>query len=572
MNFQSLPTDANSILAMTWPDYAPYFADLESRALDASTVDTWLDDWSTLASCVDEQFTRLQVVTSQHTADEDLQKQFDAFLDNVQPPTKAADQKVKEKLLASGLHPKGFENAQRMMQTEADIFRESNLPLLAEAQKLANEYDKIVGATTVMWEGEEKTASQMGAISSYTTDRAVRERAWKVTWERIYQNRDAVNELWGKSMALRLQIAQNAGFSDYRSYIWKQKLRFDYTPEDCKSFHAAIEQAVVPAAQRVMGRRQKRLGLESTRPWDRAVDQFGRPALRPAETVAELNEKSLNVFEHVDPLFRKYYQSMMDKDLLDLDNRKNKAGGAYSLGYNVASLPMIFMSHTNSLIDVGTIIHEGGHAFHTFECAHLRFHQKAEQYVPAEFAEVASMGMELLASPYINKESGGYFTEEESARATIDNLEGIITFWPYMALVDAFQHWIYENHAEASDGQRCEEKWGELWDRFMIGIDYSGFEKYKNIYWHRQGHIHTSPFYYVEYGLAQLGAVQVFGNALKNQKQAVADYRKALALGSTVPLPELFKTAGAKFAFDTQTLKEAVDLLEAQIEKLQTKL
>jgi oligoendopeptidase F len=180
--------------------------------------------------------------------------------------------------------------------------------------------------------------------------------------------------------------------------------------------------------------------------------------------------------------------------------------------------------------------------------------------------------MELLASPYINKESGGYFTEEESARATIDNLEGIISFWPYMALVDAFQHWIYENHAEASDGQRCEEKWGELWDRFMIGIDYSGFEKYKKIYWHRQGHIHTSPFYYVEYGLAQLGAVQVFGNALKNQKKAVADYRKALALGSTVPLPELFKTAGAKFAFDTQTLKEAVDLLEAEIEEQEARL
>ena len=572
MNFKSLPTDPKSILAMTWPDYAPYFADLESRALDSSTVDAWLDDWSALAACVDEQFTRLQVVTSQHTADEDLQKQFDAFLDNVQPPTKAADQKIKEKLLASGLHPKGFENAQRMMQTEADIFCESNLPLLAEAQKLANEYDKIVGATTVMWEGEEKTASQMGAIFSYTTDRNVRERAWKAAWDRHYQNRDVVNELWGKSMALRLQIAQNAGFSDYRSYMWKQKLRFDYTPEDCKSFHAAIEQAVVPAAQRVMERRRKRLGLESTRPWDRGVDQFGRPALRPAETVAELNEKSLNVFEKVDPLFRKYYQSMIDHDLLDLDSRKNKAGGGYNVGYNVANMPMIFMSHTNSLIDVGTIIHEGGHAFHAFECAHLRFHQKAEQYVPAEFAEVASMGMELLASPYINKESGGYFTEEESARARIDNLEGIISFWPYMALVDAFQHWIYENHAEASDGQRCEEKWGELWDRFMIGIDYSGFEKYKNIYWHRQGHIHTSPFYYVEYGLAQLGAVQVFGNALKDQKKAVADYRKALALGSTVPLPELFKTAGAKFAFDTQTLKEAVDLLEAEIETLQTKL
>jgi oligoendopeptidase F len=221
---------------------------------------------------------------------------------------------------------------------------------------------------------------------------------------------------------------------------------------------------------------------------------------------------------------------------------------------------------------VATILHEGGHAFHSFESAHLRLHQKAELYVPAEFAEVASMGMELLASPYISKQHGGYYTEEETARARIEHMEGIITFWPYMALVDAFQHWIYENPLEASDGKRCETKWGELWSRFLPDIDYSGLEKYRNIYWHRQGHIHTTPFYYVEYGLAQLGAVQVFGNALKDQRKAVADYRRALALGSTVSLPQLFEAAGAKFAFDAQTLQEAVDLLENEIAHWETKL
>jgi oligoendopeptidase F len=263
---------------------------------------------------------------------------------------------------------------------------------------------------------------------------------------------------------------------------------------------------------------------------------------------------------------------MMDNDLLDLDNRKNKASGAYSVCYNVSRLPFIFMSHTNTALDVATILHEGGHAFHAFECAHLRYHQKAESYVPAEFAEVASMGMELLASPYLTKEYGGFYTEEENARARIGDLESIIVFLPYMALVDAFQHWIYENPTEASDGVNCEEKWGELWDRFMKGIDYSGFEKYKKIYWHRQGHIHTSPFYYVEYGLAQLGAVQVFGNARRDQKKAVADYRKALALGSTVSLPELFAVAGARFAFGADTLKKAVDLMEEVIEELETKL
>ena len=572
MNFNTLPTKTETILAMSWQDYAPYFEDLESRALDANTIDQWLDDWSALASCVDEQFTRLQVATSQHTADEELQKQFDLFLDEVQPPVKAADQKVKEKLLASGLHPKGFEIPLKMMRAEIEIFCAANLPLLAEEQKLANEYDKIMGATTVLWEGEEKTFWEMYTMYSYETERTVRERAWSMLSERMYQNREAINTLWGKLMRTRLKIAENAGFPDYRAYMWKQKRRFDYTPEDCKSLHTAIEDVVVPAAVRVHERRRQRLGIEAIRPWDRDVDQFGRPALRPAKTVAELNSKALHVFEKVDPKFREYYQTMMDHDLLDLENRKNKASGAYSLCYNVAKLPFIFMSHTNTKLDLETILHEGGHAFHSFECAPLRYHQKAEAYVPAEFAEVASMGMELLASPYLTQEHGGFYTDEENARARISHLESFIAFLPYMALVDAFQHWIYENPAEASDAINCEVKWGELWDRFMQGIDCSGFEKYKNVYWHRQGHILTSPFYYIEYGLAELGAVQVFGNARKDQKKAVADYRKALRLGSTVPLPELFAAAGAKFAFDASTLKKAVDLMEEVIKEMEGSL
>jgi oligoendopeptidase F len=572
MNFNSLATEAKTILAMTWQDYAPFYKDLESRVLDESTIDSWLDDWSTLASCVDEQFTRLQVTTTRYTADEDLKKQFDTFLDEVQPATKAADQKIKEKLLESGLHPKGFEVALKMMQAEAEIFRSENLPLLAEEQKLANEYDRIMGATTVMWEGEEKTFWEMYTMYSFESERVVRERAWKMLAERVYQNRDAINALWGKFMATRLKIAENAGFPDYRAYMWKQRFRLAYTPEDCKSFHAAIEEVVVPAAQRAYERRRQRLGIEATRPWDRDADQFGRLTLRPAKTVRELNSKTLQVFEDVDPKFRDYYQTMMDHDLLDLDSRKNKASGAYSVCYNVARLPFIFMSHTNTKIDVDTILHEGGHAFHSFECAHLRFHQKAEAYVPAEFAEVASMSMELLASPYLTQEHGGFYSEEENARARISHLESIIAFLPYMALVDTFQHWIYENPSKASDGTRCEEEWGKLWDRFMKGIDYTGFEKYKKIYWHQQGHIHTTPFYYIEYGLAQLGAVQVFGNARRNQEKAVADYRKALALGSTVSLPELFAAAGAKFAFDAATLKDAVDLLEGVIQEMEAKL
>jgi oligoendopeptidase F len=230
------------------------------------------------------------------------------------------------------------------------------------------------------------------------------------------------------------------------------------------------------------------------------------------------------------------------------------------------------MNNTNTPGDVQTILHEGGHAFHEFERAHVHFYQRGEIYLPAEFAEVASMGMELIASPYTTKEYGGFYTESEAARTTIEQLEGIITFLPYMAIVDAFQHWVYENPEQGSRASACEEKWAELWDRFRVGIDYSGLQDHKRTYWHRQAHPFDSPFYYVEYGLAQLGAVQVWANARRDQKKAVADYRRALALGATVSLPELFATAGARFAFDERTLQDAVDLLEAVVQELEAKL
>jgi len=300
------------------------------------------------------------------------------------------------------------------------------------------------------------------------------------------------------------------------------------------------------------------------------ADASGGEPLRPYETLDEFKSKARDIFTKVDPQFGEYFQTMMDSDLLDLDDRKNKAPGAYNLIYGVTGKPFIFMSNTGMQYDVDTILHEGGHAFHAFEAVAVPyFHERAEAYVPAEFAEVASMAMELLASPYISKEHGGYYTEKDAARARLDHLEGIVTFWPYMALVDAFQHWVYENPEQGSDPMQCEEKWAELWNRFMPGIDYSGYEDAKRTYWHRQSHIHTAPFYYIEYGLAQLGAVQIWANALKDQKKAVEDYRKALALGSTVSLPELFRAAGAKFAFDAETLQTYMDIIESELNKLE---
>jgi len=493
MNFGLLPTNAKSILALTWPDYEPYYQELEARALSRENIAAWLDDWSTLAATADEHYWRLFIGTTVNTADKEVEERFNRYIEEIQPEVKTAEQKLKAKLLASGLSPKGFETGLRRVQAEAEIFTEENLPLLAEEQKLVTEYNKITGSLTVQWEGEERTITQMFPLL-YETDRSIRERAWIATQSRVIKERQNINDLWERFMPVRSKIAENADLPDYRAYAWKQKFRFDYSPEDCKSFHAAIEEVVVPAATRAYEKRRQRLGVDTLRPWDVNVDPLGDIPIKPYESIDEFKSKSHAIFEQVDPKFGEYFQIMMDEGLLDLESRKNKAPGGYSLGLHVAHRPFVFINNTNTPWDVQTMLHEGGHAFHEFERAHVNFYQRGEIYLPAEFGEVASMSMELLASPYKTKEFGGFYTDSEAARAMIELLEGFITFWPYMALVDAFQHWIYENPAEGSIASKCEERWAELWDRFMPGIDYSGLEDARKTYWHRQGHIFGAPF------------------------------------------------------------------------------
>jgi oligoendopeptidase F len=571
MNFDLLPTDAESILAFKWNDYEPYYQELAARALNRENIADWLADWSRLAATIDEHYWRLFIATTVNTADKESEDRFNHYIEEIQPAAKTAEQNIKTKLLASGLSPKTFETGLRRIQAEAEIFTEENLPLLAKEQKLVTEYNKIIGSLTVLWDGEERTLMQMFSLL-YETDRSIRQRAWEASQSQLIKERHNINDLWERFMHVRLKIARNAGMPDYRAYAWKQKFRFDYSPEDCKSFHAALEAVVVPAAKRIYEKRRQRLGVDTLRPWDLNVDPLAADPIKPYETIDEFKSRAHAIFEQVDPKFGEYFQIMMAEGLLDLESRKNKAPGGYSLGLHVAHRPFVFINNTNTPWDVQTMLHEGGHAFHEFERAHVHFYQRGEIYLPAEFAEVASMSMELLASPYKTRDGGGFYTDSEAARAMIELLEGFITFWPYMALVDAFQHWIYEHPTDGSDASKCESRWGELWDRFMIGLDYAGLDEAKKTFWHRQGHIFESPFYYVEYGIALLGAVQVWANARKDQKKAVSDYRKALALGATVPLPQLFAAAGARFAFDTQILKEAVDLMEEVIAEMEAKV
>jgi oligoendopeptidase F len=563
---QGLPSSLDALLNWTWDEIEPFHQQLLSRPIDKHNVVEWLDDWAALGARVNEAYSRLYVALTVNTADADAKARFERFIEQVLPQARMADQKLKEKLLASGLKPEGYDILLRNMVSEAELFRDANVPLFTTEDKLRTEYDDIAGAQTVDWNGEERTVAQMKPLQ-FDPDRDTRERAWRLVAERQLQDREAFNALWQRFLPLRREIAANADKADYRDYQWQEKLRFDYSIDDALGFLDAIKTAVVPAAQRIYERRRERLGVDTLRPWDLQVDVANRPPLKPFSDAGTLVQTTGRIFHNVDAALGGDFEVMAGEGLLDLDNRKNKAPGGYCTGFDFSERPFIFMNAVGIHDDVQTLLHEGGHAFHAFAGFTLPPYLRSQP--PIEFCEVASMGMELLAGPYLAASKGGFYSEEDAARAFVEHLEGLILFWPYMAVVDAFQHWVYTHADEAMNPANCDATWGRLWDEYMVGIDYSGLEDVKVTGWQRKLHIFQIPFYYIEYGIAQLGAVQVWGNALRDQAQAVADYRRALALGGTKALPDLFAAAGAKLAMDAGTLQQAVDLVEGQIEELE---
>lgn len=574
-----LPTDAREVAVWKWERIESYYQRLEHAPLSSENIREWLAEWSQLASILDECYQRLYVETTQNTADREREARFVRFVEEIYPNYQRAEQTLKRKLIASQLEPDGFQVPLRDMRTEVEIFREENLPLVTQEQKLEREYDRIIGSQTVMWDGSELTLIELLPVFQ-DHDRERRRSAWMLSSQRRLNDRSALNDLWRKFLQIRLQLARNAGFTladgvgDYRSYRWKQFMRFDYTPDDCLRFHDSIEEVVVPVTARLYEKYRRRLGLDTLRPWDLQGPQGFFTAsptpdekpLRPFNSAEELEAKCAAIFERVEPQLGVYFEMMRQNKLLDLENRKDKAPGAYCVMFENARQPFIFMNAVGLHEDVQTLLHEAGHAFHGFESSALPY--LPQRLAPLEFCEVASMGMEFLSSPYLDG-AGGFYSARDAAYARIEKLETALFWWPYMAVADAFQHWAYTHPLDASDPEQCDTQWGKLWDRFMPGVNWEGLEEVKVTGWQHKAHIFTSPFYYVEYGLAQLGAVQIWRNSLNDHAGAVAAYRRALALGGTATLPDLFHAAGARFAFDSETLRQAADLLQQTIEDLE---
>lgn len=554
-----------------WEQIEPLYAALLERTITPETVDAFLRDWTELSERVGEIGQRLEVGTTQNTADEVLSARYRAYLEEIVPRAREAEHDLTERFLASGIVPEGMEIPARNMRAEVTLFRPENLPLQSEESLLVERYFKITGSQTVEWEGKAVPLVQLQPISE-EQDRARRERAWRLAAERRRQDDSAIGDVWRGLLDNRLQQARHAGFGDYRSFRWIQLKRFDYTPDDAKAFDQSVEQVVVPAVARMFERRRRALGLESLRPWDRQVDIHGRPPLRPYDRQEELTQRASTVFHHLDSTLGAYFDIMRREHLLDLFSRENKAPGGYCTAFPAAHRPFIFANANGTRFDVEVVLHEGGHAFHVFERSHLPYHQqRGWENIPMEFAEVGSMAMEFLAEPYLTRDQGGYYTPEDAARARLDHLEQrVLLMWANLAMGDAFQHWIYEHPEDAHDTAALDAVWADLQDRFMPGIDWSGLEEFKGRGWRDTLHYFVAPFYIIEYAFAQLGAVQIWTRAQRDERDAVARYRHALSLGGTRSLPDLFDAAGARFAFDRDTLQAAVDQVDTAIAALQS--
>jgi len=558
-----LPDSPAAFAGAGWSDISPYFEELASAPLSRDNVEEWLASWSRLEELVDEAGTIAMIAYTGDTADPEKEKAHLRFSTEIFPQAHEQSVRLSRRLLDLGYSRPDLETTIARFRTDAEIFREENVPLFAELEELSAQYQKIVGGLTVEWEGETKTIPQLQPYLK-ERDRQVRERAYRLGAQAYLAHRDELAALFDRMFIARTKVAGNAGFPNYQEYAFRSKHRFDYTPADCTRFHEAVERTVVPAVERQLAYRRERLGLDRVRPWDLGVELERVESLKPFEDVSTFVDKARSIFHRVDPVLGDEFALMAEEGLLDLESRQGKAPGGYCTKLSYRGKPFIFMNAVGVADDVNTLVHEAGHSFHDF-AAHRQplIWQRSPGH---EAAELASMSMELLASPYLVKPDG-YYSSEEARSAHIEHLEDILFSLPHIASVDAFQSWIYTS-GEGHDAAARDQAWLEIRARFERGIDWTGLERERVARWYRQLHIFEYPFYYIEYGIAQMGALQVWRQSLADQGDAVRKYRDALTLGGTKSLPEIYRAAGARLVFDEGTMGELVGLVEQRLAEL----
>ncbi len=554
----------NGLDATSWKELEPLYEDLASRSLDdVNQLEMMIRDESNLREWVSEAGARLYVSMTCSTDDEEKKMAYLDFVENVEPKLSEIGDRLNRQIMNSPalneLDAETYQVMIRDIRADIEIFREENIPLQTELTKLGQQYEEICGSMMVVFDGEERTMQQMGKFLQ-VTDRETRENAWKAVWERRLEDANKIDDLYEQMLAIRHQISLNAGFENYRDYAFVAKHRFDYTPKDCEDFHLAAEEVCVPLGRILDQQRKKLLSVEKLRPWDLGVDVYGRPPLKPFENVDEMVEGTSRMFHQVSSELGKMFDSLQDGKSLDLDSRKGKAPGGYQISFDKIRRPFIFMNATGLQRDLETMVHEAGHAFHAMYSSELDLIDHRDP--PIEYAEVAAMSMELIVHPHLEE----FYTKTDADRARRNHLEGVVGLLPWIATIDAFQHWVHTNPGHSRDERT--NVWRDLRNRFGANVEWDGLEDMRDVGWHRQLHLFTYPFYYIEYGIAQLGALQIWLQSLNSVEVALENYAHSMKLGGSKPLPELFSAAELEFSFDPITVQRLIDAVQLKLTEL----
>ncbi len=560
-------TYLKSVFEITWENLSPIFDELAKRSIGSAVeLEQWLRDRSELDALLEEDFAWRYIRMTCNTADEALLNSFQYFATKIEPKVAPLNDQLNRKFMESSflnqLDQSKYAILIRGTKQALALFREENIPLQTTIQVEQQKYQGITGAMSVTLNGQEYTLEQAATFLK-DTNRETRKNAWQSISNRRLVEKDTLNDLFNTLRALRQQVAQNANFDNFRDYMFVALGRFDYTPEDCFQFHEAIEKTVVPVLAKHASARKKALALPSLQPWDMEVDTSGKPALKPFKDGAELIEKSINCFGKLDPFLGERLLAMKANGLFDVESRKGKAPGGYNYPLAETGAPFIFMNSAGTFRDLTTMVHEGGHAIHTFVTADLELNDF--KHCPSEVAELASMSMELISMDHWDE----FFTNpEELNRAKQEQLKDVLKTLPWVAVVDQFQHWIY-THPEHSTEERS-VAWKNIFEKFGGNfIDWTDHQEAELNLWQKQLHIFEVPFYYIEYGMAQLGAIAVWKNYKENPKRGLEQYLDALKLGYTKTIREIYETAGIKFDFSATYIQELVSFVQQELEILQ---
>jgi oligoendopeptidase F len=554
-------------LNMQWEYLEPIFNELINRSINSvSELGQWLRDRSEIEAALEEDFAWRYIRMTCDTTDEKLLNDFQFFATEIEPKIAPLNNELNQKFIqcpfAEELDKAKYFVYVRGIKKALELFREENIPLLTQIQVEQQKYQGITGSMSVIISGQEYTLEQ-AAVLLKDTDRKIRKEAWEAITARRLEDKEKLDELFNSLLKLRHQVALNAGFENFRDYMFQALGRFDYSPGDCYDFHKAIQKEIVPILKTQAENRLKALNLSELKPWDMDVDISGKAALKPFRNGEELIEKSIQCFRGLSPYIGERLEIMKANGFFDVDSRKGKAPGGYNYPLAESGAPFIFMNSAGTFRDLTTMVHEGGHAVHTFISAGLELNDF--KHLPSEVAELASMSMELISMDHWDK---FFDNSEDLIRAKKDQLKDVLKTLPWVAVVDQFQHWIYTNPDHTSEERS--EAWTKILESFGNNFtDWSEHQAALKNLWQKQLHIFEVPFYYIEYGIAQLGAIAVWKNYKENPEKGLSSYLEALKLGYTKTIKEIYETAGIEFNFTASYVKELADFVQAELDKLE---